>query len=245
MKYVSLATVHCSSGASHVLGPQPGALTRNGSARGGTSHSATWSSGSPGPDERRPVPVRAGVAVAAVAREEPERAVRRPAGEQPLLDAGGRVRRSSRSSSGPAGTIRQTMGPMADTGPLPQPGVDRRAVAAPSPRRRRWPALAADHEIGVTQVVSDGPEGDVTYHLQVGDGEARFGAGAAEPEHVRMEQTGRPPSPSPPASSTPRRRSSTATSASSATSSGCSTRSRCSAPSTPCSPPSAQRTEYE
>ena len=37
--------------------------------------------------------------------------------------------------------------------------------------------------------MSDGPEGDVTYHLQVGDGEARFGAGAAEPEHVRMEQT--------------------------------------------------------
>ena len=50
-------------------------------------------------------------------------------------------------------------------------------------------ALAGEHEIGVTQVVSDGPEGDVTYHLQVGDGAASFGAGAAEPEHVRMEQT--------------------------------------------------------
>ena len=50
-------------------------------------------------------------------------------------------------------------------------------------------ALAADHDIGVTQVVSDGPEGDVTYHLQVGEGSASFGAGAAEPEHVRMEQT--------------------------------------------------------
>ena len=48
--------------------------------------------------------------------------------------------------------------------------------------------LAQDHAIGVTQVVSDGPEGDVTYHLQVGDGEATFGAGPAEPEHVRMEQ---------------------------------------------------------
>ncbi|MET0325490.1 MAG: SCP2 sterol-binding domain-containing protein [Ilumatobacteraceae bacterium] len=48
--------------------------------------------------------------------------------------------------------------------------------------------LAAGHEIGVTQVVSDGPEGDVTYHLQVGDGEVRFGPGVAEPEHVRMEQ---------------------------------------------------------
>jgi hypothetical protein len=50
-------------------------------------------------------------------------------------------------------------------------------------------ALAADHEIGVTQVVRDGPEGDVTYHLQVGSGTATFGAGAAEPEHVRMEQS--------------------------------------------------------
>jgi hypothetical protein len=50
-------------------------------------------------------------------------------------------------------------------------------------------ALAADHDIGVTQVVSGGPEGDVTYHLQVGDGDARFGPGPAEPEDVRMEQT--------------------------------------------------------
>ncbi len=48
--------------------------------------------------------------------------------------------------------------------------------------------LAQDHEIGVTQVVVGGPEGDVTYHLQVGDGEARFGTGPADPEHVRMEQ---------------------------------------------------------
>jgi SCP-2 sterol transfer family len=50
-------------------------------------------------------------------------------------------------------------------------------------------SVAADHEIGLTQVVSDGPEGDVTYHLQVDDGIARFGAGSAEPEHVRMEQS--------------------------------------------------------
>ena len=49
--------------------------------------------------------------------------------------------------------------------------------------------LAGQHEIGVTQVVSDGPEGDVTYHLQVAAGRARFGPGAAEPEHVRMEQS--------------------------------------------------------
>lgn len=48
--------------------------------------------------------------------------------------------------------------------------------------------LAADHTIGITQVVTDGPEGDVTYHLQVGDGTASFGAGPADPEDVRMEQ---------------------------------------------------------
>ena len=30
--------------------------------------------------------------------------------------------------------------------------------------------VAESHRIGVTQVVSNGPEGDVTYHLSVGDG---------------------------------------------------------------------------
>ena len=60
-----------------------------------------------------------------------------------------------------------------------------RAVAADD----AMAAVAAAHVIGVTQVVSDGPEGDVTYHLQVGAGVASFGPGAAEPEHVRMEQT--------------------------------------------------------
>ena len=60
-----------------------------------------------------------------------------------------------------------------------------RVVAADDALR----ALADVHEIGVTQVVSDGPEGDVTYHLQVADGAASFGAGAADPEHVRMEQS--------------------------------------------------------
>lgn len=50
-------------------------------------------------------------------------------------------------------------------------------------------AVAAENEIGITQVVQGGPEGEVTYHLQVRDGEARFGPGAAEPEHVRMQQS--------------------------------------------------------
>ena len=49
--------------------------------------------------------------------------------------------------------------------------------------------LASQHTIGVTQVVTDGPEGTVVYHLQVGEGAATFGAGQAFPEDVRMEQT--------------------------------------------------------
>ncbi|MBA3400325.1 MAG: SCP2 sterol-binding domain-containing protein [Acidimicrobiia bacterium] len=49
--------------------------------------------------------------------------------------------------------------------------------------------LAQHHEIGVTQIVTDGPEGTVTYHLQVGDGAAVFGSGIADPEHVRMTQS--------------------------------------------------------
>ena len=48
--------------------------------------------------------------------------------------------------------------------------------------------LADEHTIGVTQVVTDGPEGDITYHLQVGDGLASFGAGPAESEDVKMQQ---------------------------------------------------------
>ncbi|MGI9644774.1 MAG: SCP2 sterol-binding domain-containing protein [Ilumatobacteraceae bacterium] len=48
--------------------------------------------------------------------------------------------------------------------------------------------VARQHSIGVTQIVVDGPEGEVTYHLRVADGEAEFGAGPADPEDVRMEQ---------------------------------------------------------
>lgn len=49
-------------------------------------------------------------------------------------------------------------------------------------------AVSDGHRLGVTQVVTDGPEGDVTYHLTVADGSARFAAGAAEPEDVRFSQ---------------------------------------------------------
>lgn len=49
--------------------------------------------------------------------------------------------------------------------------------------------LAHSHRIGITQVVTDGPEGNVVYHFQVGDGEASFGAGPAPREDVRFEQS--------------------------------------------------------
>jgi hypothetical protein len=49
--------------------------------------------------------------------------------------------------------------------------------------------FAHAHPIGVTQVVTDGPEGEVVYHLQAADGRLEFGPGAAFPEDVRMEQS--------------------------------------------------------
>lgn len=49
--------------------------------------------------------------------------------------------------------------------------------------------LSSTNSIGVTQVVTDGPEGTVVYHLQVGDGIADFGPGPASKEDVRMEQS--------------------------------------------------------
>ena len=63
------------------------------------------------------------------------------------------------------------------------------AVAGNVAADERLGELARQHEIGFTQVVTGGPEGDVTYHLQVGGGRIDFAAGSAEPEHVRMEQT--------------------------------------------------------
>ena len=62
------------------------------------------------------------------------------------------------------------------------------ALSAEVAASEQMHTIAETHRIGVTQVVSDGPEGDVTYHLTVGDGDARFGAGPADPEDVKMEQ---------------------------------------------------------
>jgi putative sterol carrier protein len=63
------------------------------------------------------------------------------------------------------------------------------AVAARVAADGTLAGLAHEHEIGLSQVVTDGPEGDVTYHLQVGGGAIAFAPGVADPEHVRMEQS--------------------------------------------------------
>lgn len=53
---------------------------------------------------------------------------------------------------------------------------------------REMADVARDHTVGFTQTVLGGPEGDVTYHLQIAVGRASFGAGPADPEDVRFEQ---------------------------------------------------------
>lgn len=50
-------------------------------------------------------------------------------------------------------------------------------------------ALAADHAVGLTQVVTGTPRGDVTYHVQVRDGRITFASGAATPEDVRFTES--------------------------------------------------------
>lgn len=62
-----------------------------------------------------------------------------------------------------------------------------RAVAASAELQQ----LAGSIGLGITQVVTDGPEGTVTYHLSLADGTASFGPGPASPEHLRLEQTWR------------------------------------------------------
>jgi putative sterol carrier protein len=49
-------------------------------------------------------------------------------------------------------------------------------------------ALGSTLSIGITQVVSEGPDDTVIYHLQVGNDAVTFGPGPADPEDVRLEQ---------------------------------------------------------
>jgi putative sterol carrier protein len=85
--------------------------------------------------------------------------------------------------------------PAAPAGAAPTPGTVRylgldwiRELSREVAESETMASLAASHRIGVTQIVTDGPEGTVVYHLQVGDGRAEFGAGPADPEDVVMEQ---------------------------------------------------------
>ena len=49
--------------------------------------------------------------------------------------------------------------------------------------------LARTHTVGVTQVVTGTPFGDVTYNFTVRDGRASFSAGAASAEDVRFSES--------------------------------------------------------
>ncbi len=64
-----------------------------------------------------------------------------------------------------------------------------RALSAEVEASDHLAEIALHHAIGVTQVVTEGPEGDVTYHLDVRNGVASFGAGPADPEDVKMQQS--------------------------------------------------------
>ena len=63
------------------------------------------------------------------------------------------------------------------------------AVAAEAASSADVSAAVAVTDIGVTQVVTEAPEGTIVYSLQVDGGTFNFVAGPAHPEHVRFEQT--------------------------------------------------------
>jgi putative sterol carrier protein len=63
------------------------------------------------------------------------------------------------------------------------------AVAAEAAESAEVADAATRTEIGVTQVVTDGPEGTIIYSLQVEDSTFSFAAGPAFPAHVRFEQS--------------------------------------------------------
>ena len=63
------------------------------------------------------------------------------------------------------------------------------AVADEAATNSEVAGAAAECTIGVTQVITDAPDGPIVYSLQVLDGQLLFAAGAAFPEDVRFEQT--------------------------------------------------------
>jgi SCP-2 sterol transfer family len=63
------------------------------------------------------------------------------------------------------------------------------AVAEEASRHPAVADAAATSAVGVTQVVTDGPEGTIVYFLQAANGDFSFGPGEAFPEDVRFQQT--------------------------------------------------------
>jgi hypothetical protein len=63
------------------------------------------------------------------------------------------------------------------------------AVAAEAASHTAVNEAASACQVGITQVVTNAPDGTIVYSLQVGGGEFSFTAGAAYPEDVRFEQT--------------------------------------------------------
>lgn len=61
--------------------------------------------------------------------------------------------------------------------------ISRRVTADPELQK-----LGSTQSIGITQVITESPDGTVIYHLQSGNGRVTFGAGPADPEDVRLEQ---------------------------------------------------------
>lgn len=63
------------------------------------------------------------------------------------------------------------------------------AVAAAVVANSELQLLASEHIVGLTQVVTGTPFGDITYHLQSGNGKVVFALGEAPEEHVRFTES--------------------------------------------------------
>ena len=63
------------------------------------------------------------------------------------------------------------------------------SVAAAVAENSELQSLASQHIVGLTQVVTGTPFGDITYHLQSSNGKVVFAPGEAHEEHVRFTES--------------------------------------------------------
>ncbi len=63
------------------------------------------------------------------------------------------------------------------------------SVAAAVVANSELQSLASQHTVGLTQVVTGTPFGDITYHLQSSNGKVVFAPGEAHEEHVRFTES--------------------------------------------------------